>query len=457
MIPTTPVRDWERAVYDFSTTSVPPEVREAGSHVVADVLAAAVAGAAAEQHADVLRDAAFAGGNASVLGTDRRVDPASAALCNTAAAITQEIEEGHNRGGHVGASVVAGAVGVAEANDVDGATFVDACVRSYELCTRLEYAIFAMKARLNDAVPWLLRDPHSTWTTVGPAFTAAVCAGADADTLRETFRVAANLAVVSMHDPYAEGAPARNFTAGFSAQAGVSAATLTAAGLRGSAAAVSEVYDPFADLLAEGEFDGLFESLGTEWWIGERYHKPYPSCRYTHAPLDALREAGVDDLTPDDVTRIDVHTYRNGVDMGHTRPETLTAAKFSTPYALARWVADGEVSLEHFESESLADDAVQSLTERVRLHEDDEFERAFPGSWGARVVVTTDAGETRTGRRPHPRGDYRDPLSTADLRERNRALLAYGLGDDAADEALDALSSVADAPVSETVDALRLH
>ncbi|KTG27011.1 MmgE/PrpD family protein, partial [Haloferax profundi] len=370
MIPQTPVRDWERHVYDFLNTEVPPHVRAVGTRVVADVLAATVAGAAAPQNASVFREVALADGPASVLGTDRRTDPAQAALLNATAAITQEIEEGHNRGGHVGASIVAGAIGVAEAHDVDGETFVDACVRSYELCTRFEYAIFAMKARLNDAVPWLIRDPHSTWTTLGPALTAAVCMGHSDDEIRETVRTALNLAVVSMHDPFAEGAPSRNFTAGFSAQAGVSAATLAGAGLRGSAAAMEAVYDPFESILEDGEFDHLFDSLGEAWWVTEAYHKPYPSCRYTHAPLDALRDADADGLEPDDVERIDVYTYRNGVDMSHTRPATLTAAKFSTPYVLARWVADGAISLEHFLDDALEEEAVQALSERVHLHAD---------------------------------------------------------------------------------------
>ncbi|POG56107.1 MmgE/PrpD family protein [Haloferax marisrubri] len=454
MISQEPVRDWERQVYGFLTDELPDDVRADGERIVADVLAATVAGAAAPQHAGVFRDASLADGPASALGTDRRVDPAQAALLNATAAITQEIEEGHNRGGHVGASIVAGAVGVAEAHDIDGESFVDACVRSYELCARFEYAIFAMKARMNEAIPWLVRDPHSTWTTLGPALTAAVCAGQSPDEVRETVRTALNLAVVSMHDPFAEGAPSRNVTAGFSAQAGVSAATLAAAGLRGSPAAMEAVYDPFATLLGDGEFAALFDSLGDDWWITEAYQKPYPSCRYTHAPLDALRDAGADELAPDDVDRIDVYTYRNGVDMSHARPETLTAAKFSTPYVLARWVADGSVELGDFLDDALGDEAVQSLSERVHLHADEAFERAFPDDWGARVEVTARDGSRYVGEREYPRGDYRDPLSESDLAARNRDLLAFGLGEDAADAALDALSSVGSNPVRETVAAL---
>ncbi|KAB1185030.1 MULTISPECIES: MmgE/PrpD family protein [Haloferax] len=454
MIPQTAVRDWERQVYDFLNNEVPPDVRATGQRVVADVLAATVAGSAAPQNASVFREVTLADGPASVLGTDRRTDPAQAALLNVTAAITQEIEEGHNRGGHVGASIVAGAVGVAEAFDVDGETFVDACIRSYELCTRFEYAIFAMKARLNDAVPWLVRDPHSTWTTLGPALTAAVCMGHSRDEVRETVRTALNLAVVSMHDPFAEGAPSRNFTAGFSAQAGVSAATLAGAGLRGSAAAMEAVYDPFETLLGDGEFVDLFDSLGTEWWITEVYHKPYPSCRYTHAPLDALRDAGADGLGPEDVDHIDVYTYRNGVDMGHTRPDTLTAAKFSTPYVLARWVADGELTLDHFLDDALEEETVQALSERVHLYADNAYERAFPEKWGARVEVVANDGTQYVGERDVPRGDYRDPLTETILTARNRDLLVYGLGSDDVDDAVDALSSMDSKTVSAIVDGL---
>lgn len=445
-------------MYDFLNSELPEPAREAGRRVVADVLSAAVAGSAAAQHESVFDGADFPAGVATVLGTDRRLDPASAALLNVTAAITPEMEEGHDRGGHVGASIVAGAVGVAEANGTSGEEFLDACVRSYELCTRLEYAIFAMKARMNEAIPWLVRDPHSTWTTVGPALTAAACMGLDADAQREAFRTAANLAVVSMHDPYAEGAPSRNFTAGFSAQAGVSVATCAAAGLRGSPAAIGAVYDPFEDLLGDGEFDALFDSLGEEWWITEAYHKPYPSCRYTHAPLDALRESGVD-AAPEEVERIDVYTYHNGVDMSHARPTTMTAAKFSTPYVLARWVANGAVELAHFEAEALAEEPVQSLTERVHLHADDGYEAAFPESWGARVEVRTRAGKTHVGERAYPRGDHRDPLSPEAFEARTRALLAEGLGrksgSAAVDAAFSALLTPDERPVTETVAHLR--
>ncbi|GAA0727904.1 2-methylcitrate dehydratase PrpD [Halorubrum trapanicum] len=453
-------REWERAVAEFLASSVDDSAREHGRAVVADVLAAAVAGSAALGVAGVARDAVFSGDEASILGTDRRAAPPQAAMTNAAAAIAQEVEEGHNTGGHVGAGIVAGGLAAAEANDVDGETFVDACTRAYEICVRLERAIFAMKDQMNDAIPWLVRNPHSTWTTVGPAVTSAICLDATAEELTETFRIAANLAVISMHDPYAEGAPARNFTAGFSAQAGVTAALTAIAGLEGSRAAIEAVYDPFEELLPDG-FASQFETLGTEWAIAEHYVKPYPSCRYTHPPLDALREAiDVESVDPSSVESVTVRTFANATDMSHPEPETMTAGKFSAPYVLATYLCRGSVDLEGFTPEALADETVRSVAARVELREDEGYEAEFPESWGARVAVELRNGTTLTGSRDYPRGDYRDPMPDAEYRERNRVLLAHGLSGDQkdtarVDEALDALDTVAERPIRETVAALR--
>jgi len=447
-------REWERLVNEFLTEPVPPQVAERGHETVADICAATVAGSAADAIAAVGGEGDFDEGEATVLGSGRRLVPPQAALLNTTAAIAQEMEEGHNTGGHVGAAIVAGGLPIAETAGVEGREFVDAVVRAYEICSRLEHALFAMKDRMNEAIPWLVRNPHSTWTTVGPALTSALCLDADTDQLRETIRIAVNLAVVSMHDPYAEGAPSRNFTAGFSAQVGVTAARTAVAGLSGSLAAMENVYDPLEEMLPEG-FTAAFETLGEEWTITENYFKPYPSCRYTHPPLDALREA-VDEtaVDPDDVEQVDVFTFSNATDMDHDEPTTMTGGKFSSPYVLARYLVSGSVSLDHFGTAALTDQRVRALAKRVHLHEDDSYEAAFPESWGASVDVSLNGGTTLTGEREYPRGDYRDPIPADEYRERNRRLLAHGLPKERVDHALAALDDFGDTAVGRSVASL---
>lgn len=454
------VREWEAHVYEFLDEPIPDDVRAHAATTVGDVLCATVAGSAAPGVGAVGANADFGDGQATVLGTARTTTPEAAALCNGAAAIAQETDEGHDTGGHVGSGIVAGGLAAAEAAAVSGATFVDACARSYELCVRLERAIFAMKDRLNDATPWLLRDPHAAWTTVGPALTAAQCFGASMEELRETFRIAANLAVISMHDPYEEGPPARNFTAGFSAQAGVSAARTALTGLTGSASAIGVVYDPFESLLPEGEFEGSFASLGERWEITRNYFKPYPSCRYTHPPLDALREAIEENnsenrIDPETVESIEIETFANATDMANPAPESFTAAKFSTPYVLARYLVSGDLRLEHFSSTAIVDPEVKKIAESVRLVRAERFDEGFPEAWGAAATIQFADGTELTGERSFPRGDHRDPIDESALRTRQRELLAHGLDGSDVEWAMNAITTIDSRPVREVTAALR--
>ena len=464
------VREWEAHVYELLDEPIPDDVRAHAATTVGDVLCAAVAGSAAPGVNAVEANADFGDGQATVLGTARTTTPEAAALCNGAAAISQETDEGHDTGGHVGSGIVVGGLAAAEAADANGATFVDACARSYEVCVRLERAIFAMKDRLNNATPWLLRDPHAAWTTVGPALTAAQCFGATMAELRETFRIAANLAVVSMHDPYEEGPPARNFTAGFSAQAGVSAAQTALAGLTGSAIAIGVVCDPFESLLPEGEFEESFASLGEQWEITRNYFKPYPSCRYTHPPLDALREAietnesdendvtssvGRAGIDPETVESVEIETFANATDMSNPSPESFTAAKFSTPYVLARYLVSGDLRLEHFSPAAIAEPEVRDLAERVRLVRAERFDEAFPEAWGATATVGFVDGTEISGERSFPRGDHRDPMVESALRARQRELLAHGLDGGDVERATNAIATISSRPVREVTAALR--
>lgn len=446
-------REWIEHATTFLAAPVPDDVRDRGAQVVTDVLTAAVAGVDTETNERVATGMTLPPGDASVLGTDRTTDPGSAALVNATAAITPEIEEGHNTGGHVGASIVVGGFALAEAHDADGEAFVEGVVKAYELCTRIENAIFLMKDRMNEALPWLLRDPHSTWTTIGPAVAGAIAMGADDETVAEAFRLAANLAVVSMHDPYQEGAPARNFTAGFSAQAGVNAALAAAAGLDGSRSAMTEVYDPLRKMKGEA-FDTSFADLGDDWTILENYYKFTPSCRYTHAPLGALEQI-VNDVRVDEVESVDVYAYRNACDLDYADYTTMTSAKFSIPYVLGRYLAVGgrDLWLDDFTGDALDDSKTRSLAQHIHLHHDPAYEELFPERWSARVEVTHTDGTTVSAECLDAPGDYRSFPSDDALVDKFERLLATRL--DGAPGALDALLDVRNHEVRAVGAALR--
>ena len=415
---------WLEQVDDFLHTSPSGAAREAASRVTADVLAAIVAGSRFDDYQHTWSTVDLPEGEATVIGTDRTTEAVHAAALNGTAAIAQEIEEGHNTGGHVGAGIVTGAFASAEEYDVDGEVLVDAVAKTYELCTRLEYALFTLKARINEDSPWLIRNPHSTWTTVGPAVATALVKQPSGTHAMDAFLLGANRSVVSMFDPYREGPPSRNLTAGASAATGVLIGKLATSGFRGSASTIDRIYEPF-ETLVEGGFSAQFDDLGSRWTITEAYFKPYPSCRYTHPPLDALRDLD-DDVSPDEVTAIEVDSYANAVDMDHQHPTTSTGAKFSIPYVLATYLHRGIPTFDDFSPEAIADTAVQATADSVTLRLDEEFQQRFPEDWGARVTVVFEDGRTESAERRYPRGDYREPIDDMAFIDRLENTIAVG-------------------------------
>jgi 2-methylcitrate dehydratase PrpD len=174
-----------------------------------------------------------------------------------------------------------------------------------------------------------------------------------------------------------------------------------------------------------------------------------------HPPFAALGAAvGDDPIDLRDVHRVEGATFANAADMDHVAPNPMTAAKFSTPYVLARYLTDRSVDLEDFTTGAIRARGVRSLATRVDLVHDEAFEAAFPDRWGARVTVELADGTTLTGECEDPPGGPLDPLSDEAWRGRTRGLLAYGLSEDRADDAMAALDAVATRPVRRTVAAL---
>jgi len=291
-----------------------------------------------------------------------------------------------------------------------------------------------MKDRMNDAIPWLVRNPHSTWTTVGPAVTSALCLDA---TPRSSRRRSGSLRTSRWSrctTRTREGAPARNFTAGFSAQAGVTAALTALAGLEGSRAAIEEVYDPSRSCCRTDSPASSRRSARSGRSRNTTSNRTRPAGTPTRRSIDAparrstggRETAASDRATGRRSTRptweaITVRTFANATDMSHAEPETMTAGKFSAPYVLATYLCRG---------------ASTSTTSRPRRWPTRRFSPWPHASNSAkttgtrrrsRVVVGSEC-RRRTARRDDsdrcarlPRGDYRDPIPDAEYRARNRA------------------------------------
>ena len=124
--------------------------------------------------------------------------------------------------------------------------------------------------------------------------------------------------------------------------------------------------------------------------------KPYPSCRYTHAALDAIiamrREHN---LTPDQIKRVEVGLHRNGITLTgdaatKRHPRSIVGGQFSMFFTGAVALDQGRFGWDDYDR--LGDASIDALADKVDVGQDDRLEIGRSHPFGARVSITTGVG-----------------------------------------------------------------
>jgi len=171
--------------------------------------------------------------------------------------------------------------------------------------------------------------------------------------------------------------------------------------------------DPDETLVERLEY--WLDAWPTDWGI-----KRYPACYGTHRSIDAglaLRDRLTDTAIRE--VRITVHP-RGTRALVAFPPASATAAKFSAEYAVSVALLRGAVLLADFTDEAFVDPEVTGLMHAVSIAESAEppvGAPTFSGGYSVVEVVTQD-GERHAERVDVTRGDGRNPLSDAELRDK---------------------------------------
>jgi len=174
--------------------------------------------------------------------------------------------------------------------------------------------------------------------------------------------------------------------------------------------------------------------------IEENSFKFHASCRHTHHVIDLVLDlAARNSISPDEVARLVVGTYRTALDIaGNPEPQSAFAAKFSLPFCAALALVKGSCGLEDFLEDSLCDSEIRRLAGRVHLEIDDESESLHPVKWGARVEVVTVTGKSYSARADFPRGDPENPLDDQELIAKFCRLAGYSRSEEKVETLLQA-------------------
>lgn len=329
-------------------------------------------------------------GEATVFGDSKQWTPAIAALLNGALGHSLDFDDTHADSSlHPSAPVVPAAFAVGELVDASGREVLTAIVAGYEVCCRLGNAL--------DPTSHYQRGFHPTATagTYGAAAAAAKLFKLPAERIIAAFGVSGSQAAGSLQF-LMNGAWNKRYQVGAAAMNGVIAATLARNGFVGASESVEGKHGLLVGYSDDAHPDKAVAGLGTTYETMKIGIKPYPSCRYTHAAIDAIiamrREHN---LTPDQVKKVEVGLHRNGITLAgdpatKRHPKSIVGGQFSMFFTGALALDQGSFGWDDYAR--LGDSAIDALADKFDVVQDDRLEVGRTHPFGARVSITTDDG-----------------------------------------------------------------
>jgi 2-methylcitrate dehydratase PrpD len=346
--------------------AIPPAALAMARRCVLDAMGVALAAGSLGSAVPAFLQLARASGQGpcKVIGQDLFVAPAVAALVNGGLSHALDFEDTHDEGlVHPTGTALPAALAIAQLRgDAGGREFLAALAVGSDITCRLG----ACMGNVDVPRGWAIRPLLGTY---GATAAAGRLLGLDEDAMVEAFGLAFAQATCSAGVFRYGPSHVREVRDGFAAQAAVTAVLLAQGGLRASDRAIEDVFA----LYAGGAFDAerLLRGLG-EVFEGERLSfKPWPSCRGTHAFVEAaiaLRAQHGFDAA--DIERVEAEvsdTFRVLCEPPgqKRRPRTAGDAKFSVPFTTAAALLHGRLGLDAFTPEALADARVLGLAQRV--------------------------------------------------------------------------------------------
>jgi 2-methylcitrate dehydratase PrpD len=412
-------------------------------HRVLDTLGAIVSGARLKPGEMAVRFVKQQGGTpeATVCVSGLRTSAISAALANGMFGHADETDDFEPvTKAHPGCAVVPAALAVGERDNRSGAEFARAVAVGYDVCCRFLMALGP------DSVRATHRSAEGVSATMGAAAAAASLARLDERQTAYALSYAAQQVsgLWSWERDTEHVEKAFDF-GGMGARNGVTAALMVQAGFT----AVPDVFDGDHNVLdafsANPRPQEMVDRLGSRFFVSETALKVFSVGYPIQAPLHSLLELKkAHGFTADTVERIVARLPADGARIVNDR----SMPDVNLQYVMAVTLVDGALSFESSHSyERMQDPRVRAVQARIELvAERSLMDPAAPRS--GRVEVTLRDGRTVSHFTRHAPGTRENPLDTAAVADKARALMVPVVGERRARaviervNALEAMASV---------------
>lgn len=350
----------------------------------------------------------------TILGFGTKTSALMAVLANGSMAHALDFEDVHDQAPvHPNAATIPAALAVAESlGSVDGRTFITAIALGCDLVCRLGLALDVNPLEYGWYIPPILG-------AFGATAAAGKLLGLNASQLLDAFSLNLCQATCSAEIVHSPDAVIRSIRDSFAAKAGVLSAQLAARGVAGFGRPFEGQAGLFS-LYARGSYspETLTNELGQTFEGANLSFKPWPSCRGTHAYIEAALTL-IQEVRPKLNEISAIHININPVNQmlcepvaTKQAPTTSIDAKFSLPFTISTALHYGEVRLEHFMFKALLNSAVLETARRVTYQLD--FDATLKEATRGRLQLTTPSG-TYAKQIDYAYGHPQNPMTPAAL------------------------------------------
>ena len=246
-----------------------------------------------------------------------------------------------------------------------------------------------------------------------------------------------------------DGGLTKRMQPGFSSRSAVFSALLAEKGINGAIDVFEGKYG-FFNLYEKGIYDrvSVLKNLGKEFYGDKLSIKPYPSCRMTHASIDATLElVKSEDIKLEEVEGVEVYVSKMAKTMvGKFKLEgnPQVEAQFSIPYTVATAILKRDVFLDDFEVPNVLGNKERlEFLEKVKVYEDPEIAEKEISI--ARVKIITKTRGIFEHRVEGLKGSPARPMSEEEITEKFRKCLKYaGEPDDNVEKILEIIKNFED-------------
>lgn len=410
-------------------------VERVKTHVI-DTIGCGI-GAFDERPVRVCRDVALAvGGNATIIGTNRRTTPDLAAFANCAAFRYLDFNDTYvGRFSVHPSDLIAACVAVAEAEHRSAQELIAAIVVAYEV-----------NCRLVDACDISTRgwDP----TVMSPP-AVALATGTLMRLPPEQLTHAVNIAI-NDHIPMAQTrvqalSDWKGLSDAEASRNAVFAVMLARGGLTGPSPIFEGRSGFFQQVTGPATLDVAgFGGNGKEFRIHQCSLKRYPAVIYTQTAIVAGIEVAKDVGALDRVAAIEIATTRRGYQRTGSEPEkwapeTRDTADHSLPYITARAMFDGDITNETFEPSMFRDPKLRAFMQKITVSEDPALTARQGASAPTRVTAILAGGQRISREVDYAPGFAKSPMSRGDVERKFRGNVSRRWSEEQTDAALAAL------------------